>query len=176
MNLSPRWVDDLKGSGIEAQHWSAIGRADAPDPEILEYAARPGLILLTQDLDFSAILAATGAATPSVVQIRSENLDPRIIAPSVVRALDQLAADLADGALVSVDPARTRLTVLPLTRPPGAASEKIELSEAPVVETRDLDENSVLDVDGDGNICAITIEHASTHAGVPHFSYEQVLT
>ena len=121
MNLSPRWVDDLKAAGIDSQHWSTIGRADATDPEILDYAAQHSFILLTQDLDFSAILAATRARTPSVVQIRSDNLDPRLIAPSVVRALIQLAADLAAGALVSVDPARTRLMVLPLTRPLAGA-------------------------------------------------------
>jgi len=118
MNLSPRWVDDLKAAGIDAQHWSTIGPADAPDPEILEYAARHGFVLLTQDLDFSAILAATGGRTPSVVQVRSDNLDPFIIAPVVVRALEQLAAELAAGALVSIDPARIRLTVLPLAVPP----------------------------------------------------------
>ncbi len=114
MNLSPRWVDDLKAAGLESEHWSACGAPDAPDPEILAYAARHDLVLLTQDLDFSTILAATGAGTPSVVQIRSDNLDPRVTAPEVVRAFKQLAADLAAGALVSVDPGRTRLTVLPL--------------------------------------------------------------
>lgn len=50
----------------------------------------------------------------------------------------------------------------------------IEFREALVAETRDLDENTVLDVDAEGNICAITLEHASTRAGIPHFSYEQV--
>jgi uncharacterized protein YuzE len=50
----------------------------------------------------------------------------------------------------------------------------IEFREAPVAETRDLDENTVLDLDADGNICAITVEHASKRAGIPHFSYEQV--
>ena len=50
----------------------------------------------------------------------------------------------------------------------------IEFREALVAETRDLDENTVLDVDADGNICAITLEHASTRAGIPQFSYEQV--
>lgn len=50
----------------------------------------------------------------------------------------------------------------------------IELRDAPVAESRDLDENTVLDVDGQGNICAITIEHASERADAPHFSYEQV--
>lgn len=50
----------------------------------------------------------------------------------------------------------------------------IELRSAPVAETRDLDENTVLDVDAQGNICAITVEHASTRADAPHFSYEEV--
>jgi uncharacterized protein YuzE len=50
----------------------------------------------------------------------------------------------------------------------------IEFREAPVAETRDLDENTLLDVDQEGNICAITIEHASERTGIPQFSYEQV--
>ena len=50
----------------------------------------------------------------------------------------------------------------------------IEFKEAPVAETRDLDENTVLDVDAQGNVCAITVEHASQRAGIPQFSYEQV--
>ncbi len=50
----------------------------------------------------------------------------------------------------------------------------IQLSDEPVVETRDLNEDTLLDVDARGNICSITIEHASKRADAPHFSYEQV--
>lgn len=50
----------------------------------------------------------------------------------------------------------------------------IEFRDAPVTETRDLDENTLLDVDAHGNICAITIEHASQRADSPAFSYEHV--
>jgi uncharacterized protein YuzE len=51
----------------------------------------------------------------------------------------------------------------------------IEFQEAaPVAETRALDENTLLDLDGKGNICAITVEHASERTGIPQFSYEQV--
>lgn len=50
----------------------------------------------------------------------------------------------------------------------------IEFQDAPVFETRDLDENTVLDVDSNGNICSITVEHASRRTGAPQFSYEQV--
>jgi uncharacterized protein YuzE len=50
----------------------------------------------------------------------------------------------------------------------------IEFLDTPVAETRDLDENTMLDVDAKGNICSITVEHASRRAGAPQFSYEQV--
>jgi uncharacterized protein YuzE len=50
----------------------------------------------------------------------------------------------------------------------------IEFRHAEVVETKDLDENTLLDLDRDGNICAITIEHARDRAEIPAFSYEQV--
>ena len=50
----------------------------------------------------------------------------------------------------------------------------IEFRQAQVAETRDLDENTLLDVDRDGNICGITVEHASERTGIPRFSYEQV--
>ena len=50
----------------------------------------------------------------------------------------------------------------------------IEFKLAEVAETKDLDENTLLDVDRDGNICGITIEHARQRADIPRFSYEQV--
>lgn len=37
-----------------------------------------------------------------------------------------------------------------------------------------FDENSLLDLDAEGNICAITVEHARDRADFPQFSYEQV--
>jgi uncharacterized protein YuzE len=49
----------------------------------------------------------------------------------------------------------------------------IEFCDSPVAETRDLDENTLLDLDAKGNLCAITVEHASDRAGIPQFSYEQ---
>ncbi len=50
----------------------------------------------------------------------------------------------------------------------------IEFKPAAVAETRDLDENTLLDLDQRGQILGITMEHASQRADVPQFSYEQV--
>ncbi len=68
MNLSPHWVDRLNAAGLPAVHWSGIGRMDAPDVEIMAYAAKYDYVVLTHDLDFSAMLAATQGTKPSVVQ------------------------------------------------------------------------------------------------------------
>ena len=51
----------------------------------------------------------------------------------------------------------------------------IEFREAEAVETRDLDEDTLLDIDKDGRVCAITVEHAKERTNIPHFSYEQVV-
>ena len=50
----------------------------------------------------------------------------------------------------------------------------IEFKAGEVAETRDLDENTQVDVDRGGNICAITIEHARERADLPDFSFEQI--
>lgn len=68
MNLSPRWVDFLRDGGIETLYWSTIGNATARDAEIMKYARQHDCIVLTHDLDFSAMLAANGAECLSVVQ------------------------------------------------------------------------------------------------------------
>ena len=52
----------------------------------------------------------------------------------------------------------------------------IELRANAAVETRDLDEDTLVDVDSAGSICGITIEHASERTEVPSISYERVLT
>jgi len=88
----------------------------APDAEIMAFAKLNGFVVLTQDLDFGEILAATQGEKPSVVQIRSEDLDTNIIGGAVIAALRQLAIELELGALVTIDPNRTRLRMLPLLR------------------------------------------------------------
>ncbi len=50
----------------------------------------------------------------------------------------------------------------------------IEFRPDKILETKDLDENTLLELDGEGNICAITVEHAKERADIPYFSFEQV--
>ena len=50
----------------------------------------------------------------------------------------------------------------------------IEFKRDGIVETKDLEQNTVIDVDSNGNIAAITVEHARERTGIPDFSFEHV--
>lgn len=114
MNLSPRWVTFLSDAGFEAAHWSSLGAGNSPDTEIMAFAKANDYVILTHDLDFSAILAATRGGKPSVLQIRSGDLSPDAIGGLVLLALNQMSGKLEQGALLSVDSKRTRVRILPL--------------------------------------------------------------
>ena len=116
MNLSPRWVAVLADACVEAAHWSTLGASNAPDSEIMAYARANDYVVLTHDLDFGAILAATHGEKPSVVQIRADDVSPDVIGRQVINAVRQMSLELEEGALLTVDPSRTRLRVLPLSR------------------------------------------------------------
>jgi uncharacterized protein YuzE len=50
----------------------------------------------------------------------------------------------------------------------------ITLKKANVIETRDLDENTLVEFDGQGNLVSVTIEHARERAELPDFSFQRV--
>jgi len=114
MNLPPAWVSVLKESGHTAIHWSNIGAPNAPDREILEWAKAQGHVLFTHDLDIGAILAATDADAPSVIQIRTQDVTPDKAKDLLLNALKRFEKDLLRGALISLDEEKSRVRLLPL--------------------------------------------------------------
>ena len=50
----------------------------------------------------------------------------------------------------------------------------IEFRSSEVAETRELDENTLLDIDASGHLCGLTLEHARDRADIPHVTFEQV--
>lgn len=95
-------------------HWSSVGNANAPDEEIMKWAKSEEHVLFTHDLDFGAILAATNAAGPSVIQLRTQDTLPQSIEQLVVCVLRTYQADLERGSLIIVDEGRSRVRILPL--------------------------------------------------------------
>jgi predicted nuclease of predicted toxin-antitoxin system len=116
VNLSPEWVPYLAAAGHPAVHWTAVGDRAALDPDIMAWARTDGRAVFTRDLDFTTLLALTGATGPSVVQLRGADVLPEQVGPAVLSALRQFDAELTAGALVTVDPKRARVRVLPIRR------------------------------------------------------------
>lgn len=114
MNLSPDWVSFLAKAGFDAIHWSQVGRANAPDGELFEWARDKGCVIFTHDLDFGAMLALTRAESPSVFQIRTEDVSPTSLASRAIVLLKRFQTELKQGALVVVDELHERVRVLPL--------------------------------------------------------------
>ena len=116
MNLSPKWCAVLQNEAWESVHWSNVGSASAPDHEIMQWAFNRERVVLTHDLDFGAMLAATQAKGPSVVQVRTQDVRPHILSPLLIPSLRQYRNELEAGALLIVDEARSRVRLLPLSR------------------------------------------------------------
>jgi predicted nuclease of predicted toxin-antitoxin system len=114
MNIPPRWVGDLVAAGHEAVHWRDVGDIRAGDKALLAYARDAGRVVVTHDLDFGDILAATAGVSPSVVLVRCDDLGARATIDRVIAGLGVASQALASGALVSIDATRERVRMLPL--------------------------------------------------------------
>jgi predicted nuclease of predicted toxin-antitoxin system len=114
MNLSPAWVPVLAAEGWNVIHWSSIGDPRAVDATLMAWAKDHRHVVLTHDLDFGAILAVTRASGPSVIQIRAQDIMPAKLAPKLIPVLRAYESQLAAGALIVIDEARSRVRILPI--------------------------------------------------------------
>jgi len=104
----------LRELGFASEHVGNLGMASARDREILEEARMRGLIVVTLDADFHALLALSDATHPSVIRIRIEGLKGDQVA-SILRLVHEAASiDLAKGAAITVTDRRIAIRRLPL--------------------------------------------------------------
>ena len=108
----------MRSPGIEAVHWSRIGQANATDSEMMAWAVRNQYTVFTHDLDFGTILRLTAALEPSVIQIRAEDVRPSTMGNLVITAIVQTVDELERGAILTIDPRKKRISLLPLQQRP----------------------------------------------------------
>lgn len=113
-NLPRSWVTFLQSAGFRAKHWLDIGAVGAPDEVIFAYTAHQAAVILTQDLDFTRMLATRTAALPSVVQLRVDCPVPEVIGSMLILALSTHVLPLEKGCLISIDHSKHRLRLLPI--------------------------------------------------------------
>ncbi len=117
MNLSPEWTQVFDKYDIQSVHWSTVGDPAATDRVIMNWAKINGYVVFTHDLDFGTILAATQADSPSVIQVRIQDVLPANLESLVIQVLRQYESILESGALITVDQNRSRVRILPITPP-----------------------------------------------------------
>jgi predicted nuclease of predicted toxin-antitoxin system len=113
MNLSPDWVKVLQKAGWEAVHWSTVGDMRAADDIIMSFARENGYIVFTHDLDFGVLLALTQAESPSVIQVRTQDVFPDVLGDTLVKVFKEHEAVLEKGALLTIDDGKSRVRILP---------------------------------------------------------------
>lgn len=114
MGISPRTVAFLRSHGHDAVHLLDEKQGRLADPEVLEKALRERRVLLTHDLDFGELLAASDAELPSVVIFRLRDMRPEQVNRYVRAVIDEYGDALANGVVISVSELRVRLRSLPI--------------------------------------------------------------
>jgi predicted nuclease of predicted toxin-antitoxin system len=116
MGISPRVVDMLRVLGHEAAHLHEMGLDRLPDVDILGKALREESVILTHDLDFSELLAISGARLPSVITFRLRDMRPVNVYQHLVALLSQHGEAIAQGTIVTVTERRIRMRSLPIDK------------------------------------------------------------
>ncbi len=116
-NLSPRVAARLRSSEHDVAHVGDEGLLTADDQTILAHAASVGRTIVSADADFATLLAVAGRSEPSLVLLRSaDRLTPDQQANLILANLDQVAADLESGAVVTIGRSHLRVRTLPMRR------------------------------------------------------------
>lgn len=114
-NLSPLLADALKAAGHDAVHVRDLGLQAAPDEVVLERADAGGQVLISAGTDFGGLLSRSKVDGPSVILIR--RLAGRRAAEQaaiILANLDQVADDLAAGAMIVIHEDTLRVRRLPM--------------------------------------------------------------
>jgi len=114
VHISPRTVAFLAALGHDVVRVTERLTPTASDLEIVAAAVRDERVVLTQDLDFSAIVALSGERRPSVVSLRLTSSRVEHVNAVLARVLPDVEPELELGALVTVEDERVRTRRLPV--------------------------------------------------------------
>jgi len=114
IHISPLTVSKLQKAGYAIVRVTDKLPSASADSEIIQLALKEQAVIITQDMDFSAIVAQSGLNGPSVVSLRVANARPDIIAEILVTVLPSIEAYISEGAIVSIDEYGYRVRILPV--------------------------------------------------------------
>ncbi|NBD16873.1 MAG: hypothetical protein GVY04_12250 [Cyanobacteria bacterium] len=104
----------LSEAGINTIHVAEIGLSAADDQDILQKAKDDNRVVITLDADFHALLALSGADSPSVIRIRIERLRAQELTNLLLTVISEFVEYLEQGVVITVELSRVRMRHLPL--------------------------------------------------------------
>lgn len=113
-HISPRTVEFLKSLGHDAVRVSELLPRNAPDSAVLTLALAEGRAVLSQDLDFTGLIATSGNDAPSLIVLRLGSPNVEHVNEVLKKILPMVDEAVRDGAIVSVDDRRFRIRRLPI--------------------------------------------------------------
>lgn len=114
MGISPATVEALRAQGYQASHLHEQQLDRMSDSDMLDRARNEQAIILTHDLDFGQLMAASRASLPSVIIFRLPDMRPANVTRHLLALIAQYEAVLERGAIVSVGERRVRVRHLPI--------------------------------------------------------------
>jgi len=114
MNLPPSLRGTLEKFGYAAAHVRELGLQAAADEALVVIARQRGDVIVTNDLDFTRILAVDGATSPSLLLFRVGNIHPSQFAVLLQQHLPRVTGDLLRGAIVVIEHRAVRIRLLPV--------------------------------------------------------------
>jgi len=114
MNISPITVEALRNHGWDIIRVSEVMDEKSKDIDVLVYAQKQNKVVITQDLDFSQILALRGYAKPSLINLRLENASPDFVTARIIDVVSSMEKELEEGVVVTVDETSARYKNLPI--------------------------------------------------------------
>lgn len=114
MGISLKTVQRLRELNFDLYHLIEQNFHKMPDSKIYELATREERIILTHDLDFSDIVAASGEQLPSVIIFRLENMKSINVNIVLEFIIQRHSEELEKGAIISVNESNIRVRMLPI--------------------------------------------------------------
>ena len=114
MNISPLTVEQLRKNGWNIVRVSEVMDRGSKDIDIFIYAQQQNKVVITQDLDFSAILALSGYEKPSLINLRLENPRPDLVTSRIIEVVSTMEKELEEGVVVTIDETTARYRNLPV--------------------------------------------------------------
>jgi predicted nuclease of predicted toxin-antitoxin system len=114
MGVAWRIVMWLRQQNHDVVHLRELNLIRASDAEIFANAEREGRVILTFDLDFGEIVAASGKRLPSVISFRLHNTRTSHVINRLVKVLNDSSEALEKGAIITVEETRHRIRRLPI--------------------------------------------------------------